>query len=151
MLLKSTDALNSGPGGTIARRVDIFFYGLFMDLELLRQKGLTPVNPRKSHVEGFRLLIGRRATLVPDPGSRAYGMVMGLSSHEIAQIYSWPGLERYFPEAVLAHPPEGDPAPALCYILAEPPPAHERNPEYAAQLRASLQALGFPAEYIASV
>jgi hypothetical protein len=46
---------------------------------------------------------------------------------------------------------EGQDVPALCYNLAEPPRAAERNPAYAAQLKAVLQGLGFPAAYVASL
>ncbi len=30
------------------RRVDGFFYGLYMDLEILREAGVTPSNPRRA-------------------------------------------------------------------------------------------------------
>jgi len=70
---------------------------------------------------------------------------------EVARLYAAPGLQHYLPEAVLAHTLEGQDVPALCYNLAEPPSASERNPAYAAQLKAVLQALGFPDAYIASI
>jgi hypothetical protein len=40
---------------------------------------------------------------------------------------------------------------ALCYNLAEPPAAHERNAEYAAKLRALAERIGLPSEYITSI
>jgi hypothetical protein len=49
------------------RRVDVFFYGLFMDIGVLRQSGVEPVNPRRASADGFALRIGRRATLVAAP------------------------------------------------------------------------------------
>jgi hypothetical protein len=133
------------------RSIEVFFYGLFMDIELLRSQAVVPMHPRRAFVEGFTLRIGQRATLVPTAGARAYGMLIALSHHEVAQLYAAPGLQHYLPEAVLAHTMEGQDVPALCYNLAEPPSASERNPEYAAQLKALLQALGFPAAYVASV
>ena len=39
------------------------------------------------------------------------------------------------------------PAPALAYVLPEPPAPDERNPEYATTLRALAERLGFPAAY----
>jgi hypothetical protein len=133
------------------RPVEVFFYGLFMDVELLRRQAVVPMHPRRAFVEGFSLRIGQRATLVPTAGARAYGMLIALSQREVAQLYAAPGLQHYLPEAVLAHTLEGQDVPALCYNLTEPPSASERNPEYAAQLKALLQALGFPAAYVASV
>lgn len=35
------------------RRIDVFFYGLFMDKELLRKKGFAPTNERIALVHGF--------------------------------------------------------------------------------------------------
>jgi hypothetical protein len=133
------------------RYIDVFFYGVFVDRELLREAGVSPINPRRAYVEGFALRIGQRATLVPSVGARAYGMLFGLTHSELDRLYAAPGLEHYRPEAVLAHPLEGTPTPALCYSLGEAPQPHERNPEYAARLQRALSDLDFPAEYVASV
>lgn len=133
------------------RQIDGFYYGLFMDAHVLRQAGTKPSNFRRAYVADFALRIGRRATLVPSPGSRAYGMLISLTHAELDSLYGAPGLEPYRPEAVVAHPFEGDPVPALCYNLVEPPEPHERNPEYAMRLRTVLDDLGFPAEYVESV
>ena len=134
-----------------SRPIAVFFYGLFMDVEHLRRQAVVPVQARRAFVEGFTLRIGQRATLMPAAGARAYGMLMALTHHDVALLYAAPGLEQYRPEAVLAQPLEGEAVPALCYNLAEPPTASERNPAYAAQLAAVLRGLGFPAAYVASV
>jgi hypothetical protein len=110
-----------------------------------------PMQARPAFVEGFTLRIGQRATLVPTAGARAYGMLMALTHRDMAQLYTAPGLQHYLPEAVLAHTMEGQAVPALCYNLAEPPSASERNEVYAGQLKAVLRGLGFPAEYVASI
>jgi len=133
------------------RRIDGFFYGLFMDHEILRETGVEPINPRRAYVEEFALRIGQRATLIPSPGARAYGMLFALTRSELDRLYAAPGLEQYRPEAILAQPLEGTPTPALCYNLREAPLPHERNSEYAARLQRVLTILDFPAEYIASV
>ncbi len=133
------------------RRIDAFFYGLFMDIDILRESNVTPVNPRRAYVDDFVLRIGQRATLLPSAGGRAYGMVIALTHPELERLYAAPGLDHYRPEAVLARPLEGRPAPALCYNLCEAPRPEERNPEYAARLQRVLRKLEFPAEYVASV
>jgi hypothetical protein len=46
------------------RRVEVFFYGLFMDEELLHGKGLEPEGGEIAVIEGFALRIGQRAALV---------------------------------------------------------------------------------------
>ena len=122
-----------------------------MDVELLRRNGMVPMNTRRAFVDGFTLQIGQRATLLPKAGARSYGMLISLTHSELQQLYSAPGLEQYLPEAVLAQTIEGQIIPALCYNLAEPPNAADRNPEYVSKLKTVLEALGFPAEYVASI
>ena len=134
-----------------ARQIDGFFYGLFMDAEVLRQAGAKPSNLRRAYVADFALRIGQRATLVPSPGARAYGMLIALTHAELERLYSAPGLEIYRPESVVAHLTEGEVIPALCYNLVQAPEPHERNPEYAMRLQSVLENLGFPAEYVESV
>ncbi len=133
------------------RRIDGFFYGLFMDVQVLRQAGTRPSNFRRAYVADFALRIGQRATLVPSPGARAYGMLIALTHAELEHLYGAPGLDAYRPEAVVAHPLEGKAVPALCYNLVRAPEPHERNPEYATRLRNVLADLKFPVEYVDSV
>jgi hypothetical protein len=133
------------------RCIDAFFYGLFMDVSILRQNGVTPTNLRRAYVADLALRIGQRATLVPSSGARAYGVLMALSHSNLEKLYSAPGLEQYRPEAVLGHTLDGVSVPALCYNLREEPQPGERNPEYAMRLQGVLSNLGFPREYIESV
>ena len=133
------------------RRIDAFFYGLFIDADVLREAGAAPANPRRGYVDDFALRIGQRATLVPSAGARAYGMIFALTHAELERLYAAPGLTQYRPEAVLARPLEGAPVPALCYNLGDAPELHERNPDYAVRLQRVLARLDFPPAYVASV
>jgi len=133
------------------RRIDCFFYGLFMDVAILLDKQVAPVNPRPAIVEGFQLRIGQRATLLPCVGARAYGMVFALKHSELERLYVGPDLELYRPEAVLARTLQGEVVPALCYNLPEAPSPDERNPEYVARLQGVLRKLNFPEAYVASL
>lgn len=130
------------------RHIQVFFYGLFMDDNLLRSKGIVPMNPQPARLEGFGLRIGKRATLVPAKQERSYGMIMGLTHDELQELYSGPGLEHYRPEAVACITLAGESVCALCYNLPKAPAPDEVNDEYAGQLRAVLSKLGFPAEYV---
>lgn len=133
------------------RPVDAFFYGLFMDVEVLRAQNVVPADPRRAYVEHFELRIGTRATLIPARGARAYGMLMALTHEELASLYSGPGLADYRPEAVLAQSLSGPLTAALCYNLREAPEPHERNAEYAGRLQRLLSRLDFPPDYVASL
>ena len=133
------------------RRVEAFFYGLFMDVAVLRSSGIEPTRPRPAYVDDFALRIGNRATLVATPGARAYGMLVALIHAELDRLYGAPGLDQYRPEAVVAQLMEGGSVPALCYNLVLEPRADERNPDYAARLQRTLRDLNFPSAYVDSV
>jgi Gamma-glutamyl cyclotransferase, AIG2-like len=131
-----------------SRRIEVFFYGLFMDADLLRTKGVNPINVRPASVPGFALRIGRRATLIRLPTSVVHGMLMELTHAELEQLYSDPTVRVYRPEAVLCELNDSSPVPALCFNLLEPPRAEEANSEYAAKLRDLADRLGLPSDYV---
>jgi gamma-glutamyl AIG2-like cyclotransferase len=133
------------------RRAEVFFYGLFMDEELLRAKGLKPETIELAAVDGLALRIGQRAALVPSSGGRVHGLVMSLTLAELDRLYSDPSVQAYQPQAVLAQLAGGGTIAALCYNLARPPAPTERNPEYAAKLRAVAQKVGLPTDYVATL
>ncbi|MCI0348947.1 MAG: gamma-glutamylcyclotransferase [Acidobacteriales bacterium] len=133
------------------RRVAVFFYGLFMDVDLLRSKGAQPANVRQASVAGFGLRIGQRATLVPEPRSRVFGILMELSQAEVEQLYSEASVSAYRPEAVLAELPDGSKVPALCFNLVNEPLPEEANAEYASKLRQLAERLRLPKDYVRNI
>jgi hypothetical protein len=133
------------------RRIDIFFYGLFMDEGLLRQKGHSPANRRLATVDNYELRIADRATLVPASGSQVEGVIFSLTHSELEALYADPSVNAYRPEAVLAQLTDDSRIPALCYNLPVPDSVHGRDPEYAARLRALAADIGLSAGYVASI
>lgn len=133
------------------RSIGVFFYGLFMDADLLRAKGAHPENIRVAYAPGFALRISNRATLVRGPQSRAYGILMRLTHLEIERLYSEASVQAYKPEAVLLKLSDGSQQEALVFNLLEEPSPDEHNSEYAAKLRSLAQRLGFPQEYIDTI
>lgn len=133
------------------RRVDAFFYGLFMDSDVLAKSGVDVINPRRAFVEGFSLVIGNRATLVAEQGGRAYGILLSVTHADLNALYSADGLEEYVPDAVTVKLIETGEVPALCYNLLERPDPKESNHEYAKLLKAALAKYDFPANYISSI
>jgi len=131
--------------------IDTFFYGLYMDETVLAGAGVTARNGRKARLDGFALRIGQRATLVKEAGATAWGMVFALAPADLAKLYGGPGLELYRPEEVEIALENRAIIPARVYTLPQPPAADERNPEYAAKLKAVMTRLGFPADYIAGI
>lgn len=133
------------------RRIDVFFYGLFMDEALLREKGLNPLNRRMAAVENFALVIGSRATLVPCAGRTVHGIIFSLAHTEVDALYAGASVSAYRPEAVLAQLTDGGVTPALCFNLPARPSADERNPEYASKLRELAARIGLPQGYASSI
>ena len=134
-----------------ARRIDVFFYGLFMDDALLREKGVNPENRRMASVENFSLVIGDRATLVPRPGHTVHGVTFSLTHAEVGALYSEASVSVYRPEALLAQLEDGSVIPALCFNLPVPPSITERNPQYASKLRELADRIGLPPNYVSSI
>lgn len=126
--------------------MDCFFYGLFMDPDVLREAGVAAGNPRSAVLDGYALRIGKRATMVRDDLGRAYGMVYSISEGDLNKLYSAPGLEIYRPETVRVSILDGEVIEVACYLLPAAPDPSERNEAYAAKLREVLQKLGFPVE-----
>jgi hypothetical protein len=133
------------------RRIDAFFYGLFMDEETLRAKGLNPLNRRTASLQNFALVIGERATLVPREGEKVYGIIFSLTHDEVSALYAESSVSMYRPEAVLAELEDGTLTPALCFNLPTPPSKDERNPRYASRLRELAGRIGLPESYVSAI
>jgi hypothetical protein len=129
---------------------DIFIYGLHMDPERLRGRGIEAGTPRRAHVDGFALRLGEHPTLVPCAGGRVHGMVYALHPDALRTLLALPEVADYRDEGVLAWIEGDGPRPALCFRLAHSPASRERNEDYARQLRDTLARLGFPPDTIAA-
>lgn len=81
-----------------ARRINVFFYCLFMDAGLLRAKGANPLNIRLACVPGYALRIGQRAILIESDQERADPMLMELTHDEIELLYSEASVSDYRPK-----------------------------------------------------
>jgi hypothetical protein len=139
---------------TDVRRIDVFFYGLFMDDTLLREKGINPGKGRMAFVENFCLVIGARATMVPYPGQAVYGVLFSLTHSEVDALYAETSVSVYRPEAVFAHLADGNVIPALCFNLPETPSSRsirERDAEYVRKLRELAERIGLPPSYVSSI
>jgi hypothetical protein len=128
----------------------VFFYGLFMDEALLASKGVHAAESTIGYVDGYRLSIGERATLLPESNSRAYGVLMKIASEDAAKLYSEESVADYVAEPVVVTLSGEVRVPAVCYNL----PAEKlvgANPEYAAALLALAARLGLPGSYLSHI
>lgn len=131
-------------------QVAVFFYGLFMDESLLASRGIVPAASAVGYVDGYRLSIGRRATLVPEPASRAYGVLMTIGRSDAAALYSDESVSDYVPEPVRVTLPGGAIEPATCYNLS-PGKSEGANPAYAQSLLRLAENMGFPDDYVDAI
>lgn len=130
--------------------MNVFFYGLFMDEEVLAAKGIIPTQIVQGSVAGCELRIGERATLVRKPDGRAYGVVMEVDVADVNLLYSDASVADYIAELVTVELADGDPVEATCYNL----PAGEvtgRNDDYAKALLRVASNLGFPEPYLEQI
>jgi hypothetical protein len=134
-----------------ARRIDVFFYGLFMDDALLREKGVNPQKRRVGFVENFCLVIGERATLVPFVDAKVYGVLFSLTHREVDDLYSEASVNTYRPEAISVRLADRTVIPALCFNLPTPPMAEERNARYVTKLKELARQIGLPRFYVSSI
>ena len=127
--------------------VDIFFYGLFMDWNMLRQKGLKPQIPRLAKLEGYAIKIGERATIVPSKDSNVWGFVIGLTKPELDTLYSDQSVSAYHPATIEIMLEDDRVASAQCYILPDDDMS-ETNRTYASSLARLAARLKLPKDYV---
>ena len=127
--------------------MNVFFYGLFMDEDLLAKKGISSSKAEVGFVDRFALRIGERATLIRAADSRSYGVVMNISSDQANELYSESSVADYAPESVSVELLNGSRVEASCYNL----PVDKvtgTNKVYAQALFEVANQLGLPESYL---
>ncbi|HSR72450.1 MAG TPA: gamma-glutamylcyclotransferase family protein [Kiloniellales bacterium] len=135
-------------------RVWVYFYGSYINLEVLKEVELVPGAYEVATLPGFDIRIAPRANLVRDPQSVVYGILATARHAELDRLYRdhAKGVlgEDYLPEAVIAYDTGGRLRPALCYIA---PAMTERPAEsaYVERIAKPAETYGFPADYVAKL
>jgi hypothetical protein len=131
-------------------RVWVFFYGSYMNLNVLREVDVVPEQLEVAELFGYDIRIQPRANLVRSERDSVYGVLATATHQELSRLYAHAKDvlgETYLPEAVLAETVAGSWRPALCYIAyqMEPRPA---DPDYLDRILGPARQLRFPAWYI---
>jgi hypothetical protein len=125
-----------------------FFYGSFMNLDVLKAGGYVPQSNEVARLSGFDIHIRPLATLVRSDQHCVYGIV-ALGTHEqLHRLYSQDWVRIYLPEPVLVETLDGKWRATFCYIA----PAREARPatnDYIDRIVGPAKHYGFPAWYIA--
>jgi hypothetical protein len=129
------------------RKVWVFFYGSFINRQVLAGAGFVPDEVRVARLWGFDVRVGPLANLVLSERDCAYGILCRATHAELARLYGQAWVGTYLPEAVLAEGPDGALVPALCYLA---PPGEPAPPEqdYLDRIVGPARAYGFPAWYV---
>lgn len=125
-----------------------FFYGSFINRDVLRQVGYFLEQFEVAHLSGFDIRIQPLANLVHSDRHCVYGIVAAATHEELQRLYSqeWVGL--YLPEAVLVQTLDGKWRAALCYLAPAPEPAPASN-DYIDRIVGPAREYRFPDWYIA--
>ena len=131
------------------RGVWTFFYGSFMNPEVLAQADVRPTEAQMARLDGWDIKIAPRATLVPSEGKSVFGVLAKLTHADLEKLYTkdWFGFGTYLPEAVLVADSAERLVPALSYIAWEMEggsPSHE----YIQKVVTVAQQFRFPDWYI---
>ena len=131
-------------------KVWVFFYGSFINLDVLRGAGLVPDRVEVARLGGFDIVIRPLANLVRSDQHSVYGILATSTHTELARLYDYARDTlggTYLPEAVLAEA-AGAWRPALCYIAPQMEPAPASN-DYLDRIVVPARRHGFPDWYLA--
>jgi cation transport regulator ChaC len=129
----------------------VFFYGSYINREVLKEVDLAPEHWESATLSGFELVIAPRANLQRSSGHVVFGVLAKATHGELERLYAdhAKGVlgETYLPEAVLTSDESGRLRPALTYIAPsmEPRPAELAYVERIAQ---PAERYGFPDWYV---
>jgi hypothetical protein len=132
-------------------RVWVFFYGSYINFDVLREVDLVPERWEVARLDGFDIRIQPRANLVPSDQHCVYGIVTTATHAELARLYDHARDvlgEVYLPEAVLVRTLAGLWRPALCYFCPEMV-ARPADNAYVERIAGPARAFGFPEWYVA--
>jgi hypothetical protein len=138
-------------------KVWTFFYGSYINFDVLREVELAPRQWEVARLGGFDIVIRPRANLVRSESRCVYGIVATATHRELARLYAHARDvlgETYLPEAVLVETGAdrgwGTWRPALCYICPDMSP-RPADPAYVDRIAAPARKYGFPDWYVARI
>ena len=125
-----------------------FFYGSFINLDVLKQVDCVPGRYEVAKLSGFDIRIAPLANLVRSEQHCVYGVVATVTHEDLRRLYSQAWVGTYLPEPVLVETRDGTWRAAFCYVA----PAMEPRPpadDYIDRIVGPARQYGFPEWYIA--
>jgi cation transport regulator ChaC len=133
-----------------APKIWVFFYGSYMNPDVLHGLGLDPGTIERARLSGFDLVISPRANLVRSDQHAVYGVCAQATHEELERLYAHARTvlgEIYLPEPVVVELDHGSLRPALCYLCPEMAPG-PADAAYVDRILAPAERFGFPPWYI---
>ena len=131
-------------------KVQVFFYGSFINLQVLAEVGLEPESVDVARLTGFDIRIQPLANLVRSPEQHVYGIVCQATHAELERLYGQAWVGTYLPEAVLVETRSGSKLAALCYIAPAPRVAAAAH-DYIDRIAGPGRDYDFPEEYLGRI
>jgi hypothetical protein len=125
-----------------------FFYGSFINREVLQKAGYVPERCEVAKLSGFDIRIQPLANLVRSDQHCVYGIVAPATHEQLRRLYAQDWVGTYLPEPVLVETVDGKWRPALCYIAPAPEPRPAAD-DYIDRIVGPARQYGFPDWYIA--
>lgn len=127
----------------------VFFYGLFLDPDILIELGYSPKNFRLAKLENYALVIGERANMVATKDGHVWGSIIEINQKELDQLYSEKSVSDYQSKTVSSVLENKNTKNAQTYILPEDYIMKAaKNNEYAIRLLTICQKYNFPEYYL---
>jgi hypothetical protein len=133
-----------------APQVWTFFYGSYINRQVLAEVGLFPAQWEVARLGGFDIVIRPRANLVGSEQHSVYGILATATHAELERLYTHAKDvlgQVYLPEAVLAQTTDGKWRPALCYLAPAMEPRPAAN-DYIDRIAGPAREYGFPEWYV---
>jgi hypothetical protein len=127
-----------------------FFYGSYINFEVLKEVDLAPEHFAIARLNGYDIRIQPLANLVPSDQHCVYGITATATHAELDRLYTHAQDvlgSIFLPEAVIIQTQRGSLRPVLCYIGHEMDPAPATN-DYIDGIVNPAHAYGFPKWYI---
>jgi hypothetical protein len=135
----------------VGKAVWVFFYGSYINFDVLAEVDLVPARWEVACAPGFELRIEPRANLVRSDRETVYGINATATHDELTRLYvdHARGIlgQTYLPEAILTHTADGTLRPALTYLCADMAPG-PAEPAYVDRIVRPANQFGFPQWYI---
>lgn len=131
-------------------KVWVFFYGSYINFDVLHGVGYVPEQWEVARLSGFDIVIRPLANLVPSDQDSVYGIAATATHRELQRLYAHAQDvlgETYLPQAVLVQTRDGKLRPALCYLAPAMTPAPAAA-DYVDRIAGPARTFSFPDWYV---